>query len=92
MSQKMLERDPFAAFFERFPERTEILLIDRSVELEIEIHPGDSQLMGHQHLHIASGVLNSPFLKIAGSAIDGFQHSAHFGDSGAAIGAEADSG
>ena len=76
-AQKVLERDPFAPFFEGITERGEVGFVHRAVELQVEIHPSAAELAGDEHLHVAACIIDSAFFEVAGPAINGFQNGAH---------------
>ena len=76
-AQKVLEWDPFAPFFEGFTEWREVGFVHGAVELQVEIHPGATELAGDEHLHVTACVVDSAFFEIAGPSIDGFQNGGH---------------
>ena len=81
-AEQVLDRDPFPAFLQGFTQGQEVIFLEGTVKLRVKFHPSAAKLVGHEHLHVATSVVDPAFFKIAGAAIDGFKNSTHFRMSG----------
>lgn len=76
-AEQVLERNAFAAFFQHLAQGREGVFRHGAVELHVEVHASATQGVGHEHLHVAPRVLDTPFFQVLGPLLNRFEHGGH---------------
>ena len=73
----MLQGFPAAAPGDQVAELRELRLVQRAVELQVEVHPADPQAVRDQLLRVETGVLHALALEEIGAFPEDFEDGLH---------------